>query len=151
MAPKLHIIFKKRFVEVLINLHVCSMNRKEVLQVPQLKAVGAYEIAVKANGFLFVSGIIGIDFTTGKLKNSSFREEFLQVKKNIQYILETANISWDDIIKATVYLTDLNYYSELNELYSVCFQKHYPAREVVEVKRLPKDATIEISFIALMP
>jgi 2-iminobutanoate/2-iminopropanoate deaminase len=126
------------------------MKRKEILVVPQLKPVGAYEIAIKANGFLFVSGIIGIDFTTGQLKNDSFQSEFFQVRTNIQYVLDAAQISWDHIVKTTIYLTDLTHFNELNALYGVCFQEHFPAREVVEVKRLPKDANIEISFIALL-
>jgi len=103
--------------------------------------------AVEANGLVFVSGQIHAD-KEWKLIGETVKEKLEVIFENIQFILETAELTLDDIVKATIYVTDMTQMSELNQYYPNYFSSTLPAREAICVKELPLGATIEISVIA---
>jgi len=112
------------------------------------KAVGPYSQAVKINGLLFISGQIPINPQTGRLKGN-IEEATKQVFENIKAIIELHNFRFQRIVKCQIYLKDMNDFDAMNTVYATIFKgiKTLPARECVEVSRLPKDAIIEISCI----
>lgn len=113
------------------------------------KAIGPYSQAIVANGFIFVSGQIPLDPVKGEIVGSTIEEQAHQVLKNIQAILEAAGSSMANVVKATVYLADMNDFAKMNAVYSQYFSEPYPARAAFQVARLPKDVKIEIEVIAL--
>ncbi|MFB6305548.1 MAG: RidA family protein [Flavobacteriales bacterium] len=111
--------------------------------------IGPYNQCIKVNGFYYISGQIAIDVEGGnELKTDNIEDETKQVMKNIGFILEEAGLSYDDLVKLSIYLNDLNDFGTVNKTYGQYFEKHYPARECVEVSKLPKGVNIEISGIA---
>jgi len=112
------------------------------------QAIGPYSQAVKANGFVYVSGQIPIDPASGQLLTGSLTEQTRQVMTNIASILETAGASLDSVLKTTIYLKDMNDFDEVNKVYGEFFPNHKPARATVQVARLPKDVSIEVDAIA---
>lgn len=114
------------------------------------KAIGPYSQAVKANGFLYTSGQIALDPVTNTLLEGSFEEQVHRVFKNLEAVLKEAGSSFDRVLKATVYLTDLANFQTLNAIYESYFGAHKPARTTVGVKELPKGSTVEIDLIALV-
>ena len=110
--------------------------------------IGAYSQAVRAGNLLFVSGQIAIDPLTGELIKANINVEAKQVMRNIKAILEEAGTTLDNIVKTTIFLKDLEQFQSVNEVYGSFFSGSYPAREMVEVARLPKDVSLEISVIA---
>lgn len=113
------------------------------------KPIGPYNQAIEAGEFIFLSGQIGIDVDTGELINENIQAETNQVMRNIESVLKASNRNFDNVVKSTIFLKDLNDFSIVNEVYSKYFKnKISPARETVEVARLPKDANVEISVIA---
>jgi len=112
-------------------------------------AIGPYSQAVRANGFVFLSGQVALDPATGQLAPGDIRAQTEQVLKNLQAVLEAAGSSLAAVVKATVFLADLNDFSAMNEVYARFFPHEPPARATVEVKRLPRDARVEIDLIAV--
>jgi 2-iminobutanoate/2-iminopropanoate deaminase len=112
------------------------------------KAVGPYSQAVKVGKFLFVSGQIAINPKTGQLESEDIEEQTKRVLLNIKAILEAAGYSITDVVKTTIYLTDLSNFQRVNQLYEEFFGRHKPARATVEVNKLPLAAKIEIEAIA---
>ncbi len=110
--------------------------------------IGPYNQAIAAKGFLFISGQIPIDVWTGNLITSDIVSQTHQVMKNIKAILEQENMKMQDVIKTSIFLKDMNQFSKVNEVYGSYFSGDYPARETVQVTKLPKDTDIEISAIA---
>lgn len=111
--------------------------------------IGPYNQAIEAGEFIFLSGQIGIDVDTGELINENIQAETNQVMRNIESVLKASNRNFDNVVKSTIFLKDLNDFSIVNEVYSKYFKnKISPARETLEVARLPKDANVEISVIA---
>jgi 2-iminobutanoate/2-iminopropanoate deaminase len=122
---------------------------KSTIEIPNAPSpVGPYSQAIKYNGLTIASGQIAIDPKTGILDTSSIENETLQILKNIDALLEAGNLKRDNILKCSIFLKDMNDFNKVNEIYGSFFSKPYPSRETVEVARLPKDANIEISFIA---
>ena len=122
---------------------------KSTIEIPNAPSpVGPYSQAVKYNGLTIASGQIAIDPKTGILDTSSIENETLQILKNIDALLKAGNLKRDNILKCSIFLKDMNDFNKVNEIYGSFFNKPYPSRETVEVARLPKDANIEISFIA---
>ncbi|MFL2589385.1 MAG: Rid family detoxifying hydrolase [Parvicellaceae bacterium] len=122
---------------------------KSTIEIPNSPSpVGPYSQAIKYNGLTIASGQIAIDPKTGILDTSSIENETLQILKNIDALLEAGNLKRDNILKCSIFLKDMNDFNKVNEIYGSFFNKPYPSRETVEVARLPKDANIEISFIA---
>ena len=123
--------------------------KKTILSDKAPSPIGPYSQAISANGLLFVSGQIPIDQASGKLISDSIEAETHQVMKNIGYILSAAGLSYTNIIKTSIFVKDLGNFSRINEVYGTYFDEQPPARETVEVSRLPKDVNIEISCIAV--
>lgn len=111
--------------------------------------IGPYSQAVQAGGFTFVSGQIAIDPATGSLVKGTIEEETHQVLKNMEAILRAANLSFASVVKTTIFLKDMNNFPKVNEVYGQYFTQQPPARETVEVSRLPKDVNVEISCVAI--
>ena len=110
--------------------------------------IGPYSQAVIAGQLFFASGQIAIDPTTGNLNLSSIQEETHQVMENIQALLNAANLQFSDVVKTTIFLKDMNHFSDVNEVYGSYFADNFPARETVQVSKLPKDVNVEISVTA---
>lgn len=113
-------------------------------------AIGPYAQAVRAGDCVFISGQLGLDPATGALADG-FDAQARQVFANLSAILEAAGCTWGNVVKASVFLADLNDFPALNAIYAGHVQPPYPARETVQVARLPKDARVEISLIARAP
>ena len=110
-------------------------------------AIGPYSQAILSNNTLYCSGQIAID-SKGNLKNKSIEEETKQIIKNIAAVLKKAEMDFSNVVKTTIFLKDMNDFSIVNNIYQKTFENEPPARETVEVSRLPKDVNIEISVIA---
>lgn len=123
---------------------------KKIINAPNSPApVGPYNHSVLFNGVLFASGQIAIDPDTGELVMDSIENETHQVLKNVGAILTAAGLTYEDVIKASVFVKDMNLYSRINAVYAEYFDEATaPARELVEVANLPKFVNIEISVIA---
>jgi 2-iminobutanoate/2-iminopropanoate deaminase len=98
---------------------------------------------------LFISGQVCIDPSSGELKNKDLREETHQVMHNLKAILQQAGMDFSNVVKTTIFLTDMNRFSEMNEVYGKYFDDDFPARETVQVSALPKFVNVEISMIAV--
>ena len=123
---------------------------KKIIKTEKAPApIGPYNQAVMVNGTLYISGQICIDQDSGAMKNSDFKEETHQVMKNLGFILQEAGLKFDHVVKTTIFLTDMNRFSEVNEVYGKYFEKDFPARETVQVSALPKFVNVEISMIAV--
>lgn len=110
--------------------------------------IGPYNQAIKSGNFLFVSGQVAIKPSTGEMANSDIIEETHQVLQNLKSILAEAGMDFSNILKTTIFLSDMNLFSQVNEIYAKYFDGDFPARETVAVKGLPKNANVEISVIA---
>lgn len=113
-------------------------------------AVGPYSQAVKAGGFLFISGQIPIDPATNELVNGSSAAQAERVLHNIRNIVEDSGATMHDVVKTTIFLVDMNDFAEVNEVYAKYFPSEPPARATVQVGRLPKDVRVEIEAIVLL-
>ena len=113
------------------------------------QAIGPYSQAVKANGFVFVSGQIPLDPATMQIVEGGIREQTERVMRNLAAVLEAAGSGLDRAVKTTVYLADMSEFAAMNEVYGGFFGDVPPARATVEVKRLPRDVRVEIDVIAL--
>ena len=113
------------------------------------KAIGPYSQAIKANGFVFVSGQIPLDPATQQLVEGGITPQTERVMENLKGIVEAAGSSLDRTVKTTVYLADLGDFAAMNEVYARYFKQEPPARATVEVARLPRNVRIEIELIAL--
>ena len=113
------------------------------------KAIGPYSQAIRANGFVFVSGQVAFDPATGQLVDGDASKQTARVLENLRAILESAGSSLEKAVKATVFLKDMHDFAAMNEVYSRYFPHHPPARSTVEAARLPRDVFVEIDLIAL--
>ncbi|GBF08687.1 ribonuclease UK114 [Aeropyrum pernix] len=111
------------------------------------KPVGPYSQAVESGCFMFVSGQIPINPETGALEEGGFKESAKRALDNLKAIVEGAGYSMDDIVKVTVYITDISRFSEFNEVYREYFNRPYPARAVVGVAALPLGAPLEVEAV----
>jgi 2-iminobutanoate/2-iminopropanoate deaminase len=112
------------------------------------KPIGPYSQAIKANGFLFLSGQVALDPKTGEIAGSDIRQQSERVLENVKGILEAAGSNLHHVVKTTVFLKDMNEFPAMNEVYGRYFGAAPPARSTVQVARLPKDALVEIEVIA---
>ena len=113
------------------------------------KAIGPYSQAVRANGFLFVSGQIALHPASGQIVPGGIREQTERVIENLRGILESAGSSLANVVKTTVFLKDMGEFAAMNDVYARFFLSDPPARSTVEVARLPRDVSVEIDVIAL--
>jgi 2-iminobutanoate/2-iminopropanoate deaminase len=111
--------------------------------------IGPYSQAIRAGNMLFVSGQIAINKSSGEMITATIAEETEQVMKNLSEILLAANMDFSHVVKCTLFLKDMNNFPKVNEVYGKRFSSLPPARETVEVSRLPKDVNVEISCIAV--
>jgi 2-iminobutanoate/2-iminopropanoate deaminase len=113
--------------------------------------IGPYSQAVAAGNFLFVSGQIPLDPLTGELIGENIQAETRQVMENIKAVLAQAGLGFDHIVKTSIFLTDMQSFALVNQVYGTYFKDQFPARETVQVAGLPKNVNVEISVIAIMP
>lgn len=113
------------------------------------KAIGPYSQGVRAGGFVFFSGQIPLDPGTGELKGNSSAEQAEQVMVNIAAVLGAAGLNFGDVVKTTIFMTDLSEFAAVNEVYGRCFAGAPPARSTVQVSGLPRGAKVEIEVIAI--
>ncbi|SFS69723.1 RidA family protein [Sphingobacterium wenxiniae] len=125
------------------------MSKKEILNTNQAPAaIGPYNQAIKAGNTLYVSGQIPLIPETMELVQTGVADETHQVLKNVQAILSNAGYSFNDVVKASIFISDMNDFATINEVYAQYFVEKQPARECVAVKTLPKNVNVEISVIA---
>lgn len=113
-------------------------------------AIGPYSQAIKIGNLIFCSGQIALNPRTGELVQESIEAETTQVLENIKAILAEVEADFSNVVKASIFLSDMNNFAAVNTVYASYFKEPYPARETVEVSRLPKDVNVEISVIASM-
>ena len=124
---------------------------KEIINTGKAPApIGPYSQAVKVGNALYVSGQIPIDQSTGTLIDESIEAETDQVMRNLAFILEEAGASFDDVVKCSIFVSDMSNFARVNEVYGRYFASNPPARETVEVSGLPKGVNVEISCIAAL-
>lgn len=111
--------------------------------------IGPYSQAIKAGNMLFISGQIAIQRSTGKIITDNIEVEATQVMINLRDVLKAGGMDFSNVVKSTIFLKDMNNFPKVNEIYGTYFKENPPARETVEVSRLPKDVNVEISFIAV--
>ena len=125
------------------------MDNKTIINTSNApEPIGPYSQAVLVDQMLYISGQIAINPSTSELMIDNITIETLQVMRNIQAILEAADMSFDQVVKCSIFVKDLGDFSTINETYGTFFGNNAPARETVEVSRLPKDVNLEISCIA---
>jgi len=112
--------------------------------------IGPYSQAVKAGNFLFVSGQVAINPENGELNIGSIEEETHQVMRNLKAVLLEAGLTFDHVVKSTIFLSDMGTFAQVNEIYGQYFTANFPARETVQVSVLPKNVNVEISVIAIV-
>jgi 2-iminobutanoate/2-iminopropanoate deaminase len=125
---------------------------KQVINTPSAPApIGPYNQAILAGDILFISGQICIDPATGTLKNHDIQQETHQVMHNLRAILTASDMTFHNVVKTTIFITDMNRFSEINEVYGKYFDSNstFPARETVQVSALPKFVNVEISMVAM--
>lgn len=110
--------------------------------------IGPYSQAVAVGNFLFLSGQVCFDPATGQLNNADIPTETHQVMHNLKAVLQEAGFSFTNVVKTTIFLSDMAYFGEVNEVYGKYFEGDFPARETVAVKTLPRNVNVEISMIA---
>ena len=123
---------------------------KQSVNIPNAPApIGPYSPAIIAGNQLFVSGQIPLDPLTGTFKNEAIEEAAVQVMENLKNIILAAGFSMNEVVKCSIFLKDLNNFPAVNQIYASYFSETPPARETVEISRLPMDAIVEISCIAI--
>ena len=113
--------------------------------------IGPYSQAVATGNFVFVSGQIPVDPVTGEVVSESVTAETKLVMENIKAVLSEAGLGFDHIVKTTIFLTDMQTFAQVNQVYGSYFTDQFPARETVQVSALPKNVNVEISVIAIKP
>jgi len=125
---------------------------RQVVSAPDApKAMGAYSPAIKAGNLLFVSGQIPVDPSTGNLVSGDIAAQADRVMQNLAALLRAAGLGFDHVVRTTVFLTDMNDFAAMNEVYSRYIVDPPPARATVQVARLPRDVKIEVDAIAMIP
>ncbi len=124
------------------------MAKKVIVTNDAPAPIGPYSQAVIAGNMLFISGQIALVPGTAELNNADIATETTQVMKNLQAILTAASADFSNVVKTTIFLSDMDLFASVNEVYGKYFQNDFPARETVAVKGLPKNVNVEISMIA---
>jgi 2-iminobutanoate/2-iminopropanoate deaminase len=127
------------------------MSKSVVYSPNAPEAIGPYSQAILAGNMLFVSGQIAIQRSSGNLVTANIEDETTQVMINMSEILKESGMTFSDVVKCSIFLKDMNNFASVNKIYGQYFLQNPPARETVEVNRLPKDVNVEISCIAVRP
>ncbi len=123
---------------------------KKIINTPSAPSpIGPYSQAVLAENTLYVSGQIAIDVNTGRIIDESIEKETEQVLTNLSEILKAAEMDFSNIVKTSIFLSDMDFFAKVNEVYGKYFTSEFPARETVAVRTLPKNVNVEISVIAV--
>lgn len=125
------------------------MAKEVIYSATAPEPIGPYSQAIKAGNMLFISGQIAIQKSTGEMITGNIIDETAQVMTNLNDILKSAGMDFSHVVKSTIFLKDMNNFPKVNEVYGQHFKNQPPARETVEVSRLPKDVNVEISCIAV--
>jgi len=128
--------------------YICPME-KQIINTQYAPApIGPYNQAVRTGSLLFVSGQIPLDTATGNIISSGIQDETQKVMENLEAILKEAGLSFGNVVKSTIFITDMGQFAQINEVYGRYFPEQAPARECVQVAGLPKGVNVEISVIA---
>lgn len=122
--------------------------RKVIQTIKAPAAIGPYSQAILLNNVLYTSGQIALLPETGELVQESLSAESHQVMRNLKAVLNAAGMNFENVVKTTIFLKDMSDFAEVNEIYATYFSSDFPARETVQVAKLPKDVRVEISMIA---
>ncbi|HEY5370251.1 MAG TPA: Rid family detoxifying hydrolase [Hanamia sp.] len=123
--------------------------KKTIINTAEAPApIGPYSQAVKAGGFLFLSGQIALIPGTSDIKNENIADETRQVMENLKAVMQKAGLTFDHVVKTSIFLKEMSSFTAVNEEYGKYFEKDFPARETIAVKTLPRDVNVEISMIA---
>ena len=122
--------------------------QKTAFQAEGTSVVGPYSQAVEVDGWVYLSGQTPMNFETGKLVTGSVAEQTAQVFANLGRVIEAAGLGWENVVKTTVFLTDMADFQEMNATYKTFFQAPYPARSTIAVAALPVGARMEIELVA---
>ncbi len=129
-----------------------SNGLKKVIATDQApKAIGPYSQAILVDGTLYLAGQIALDPSSGKLVEGGIEVQTRRVMKNLNAVLDAAGYQFDDVVQTQVFLSNLNHYKAMNSVYATYFEERPPARAVVEVARIPRDALVEIMMVAQRP
>ncbi|MBV9961496.1 MAG: RidA family protein [Parafilimonas sp.] len=124
---------------------------KQIIRTEKAPApIGPYSQAVKTSEFLFISGQVAINPSTNELVTDNIINETHQVMKNIDAILKEAGLTFKHVVKTSIFLSDMNLFTQVNEIYAGYFDAEFPARETIAVKTLPKNVNLEISITAVV-
>lgn len=124
---------------------------KQIIKTTNAPApIGPYSQAVQAGNFLFVSGQVAINPENGELNIGNIEEETHQVMRNLKAVLLEAGLTFDNVVKSTIFLSDMGTFAQVNDIYGQYFSANFPARETVQVSVLPKNVNVEISVIAIV-
>ena len=127
------------------------MTSKQILTSEQApKAIGPYSAGIRTGNLVFTAGQLGVDPSTGEFVSDEISGQTQQALKNLQAVLEAGGASLENVVKATVFLRDMDDFGAMNEVYAEFFTQNPPARSAVQVARLPKDAAVEIEAIAIV-
>jgi len=122
---------------------------KKIINSPKAPVpIGPYSQAVKIGNTLYLSGQIAINASTGEMVDDSIQNETKQVMENIGHVLESAGMNFTNVFKCSIFLKDMDNFSAVNEVYGSYFSSEFPARECVQVAKLPKDVNVEITALA---
>jgi len=134
----------------ILSLPLKTIMSKKIINTSKAPApIGPYNQAVQAGNTLFISGQVALKPGTGELANADIIEETHQVMQNLKAILSEANLDFNAVVKTTIFLSDMELFGQVNEIYGKYFEGEFPARETVAVKGLPKNVNVEISMIAV--
>lgn len=125
------------------------MNKQIIVSSNAPGAIGPYSQAIRKGNYLFVSGQLPVNPTSGEMPED-IQEQTRQSLSNVKAILEETGATLDDVVKTTVFLKNMSFFTEFNEVYQQFFEKNFPARSCIEVSKLPKDAQVEIEVIAII-
>lgn len=125
------------------------MSKKVVYAAQAPEPIGPYSQAIQSGNILFISGQIAIERSSGNILTGNIEQETKQVMFNLEVILKEAGMDFSNVVKSSIFLKDMNNFPKVNEIYGQYFKTQPPARETVEVSRLPKDVNVEISCIAV--
>lgn len=124
---------------------------KEIIQSKEAPApIGPYSQAVKAGNFIFLSGQVGFNPKTGEVVQGDIKKEAAQVMENLKSVLTAAGADFSQVVKTSIFLSDMSLFADVNEVYGSYFTGDYPARETVAVKTLPRNVNVEISMIVMV-
>ena len=126
------------------------MSKKIIATTGAPSAIGPYSQAVASNGMLYVSGQVPLDPSSGELVSTGIKDETDRVMLSLKAILDEAGVTFDNVVKCSIFVADMNDFAAINEVYGSYFSDNPPARETVEVSTLPKNVNVEISCIATL-